>query len=29
MEATEEELPAVADAGHAVIQEAKDAGSLE
>jgi hypothetical protein len=26
MEATEEELPEVAEAGHAVIQEAKDAG---
>ncbi|GAA1549077.1 YciI family protein [Kribbella lupini] len=26
MDATEEELPAVAEAGHAVIQEAKDAG---
>ncbi len=26
MDATEKELPAVAEAGHAVIQEAKDAG---
>jgi hypothetical protein len=26
MDATEEELPALAEAGHAVIQEAKDAG---